>query len=183
MSRQYFEDLIIDPPNANQTAVTATTITSLWNVPQFSPIHAFDGYRVGKAYRLMAGGIVSTSASASTLIISPFFGTTTAGIALGASGGGVGQNMVVSLTNVPWFLHFVLIVRTVGAPGANSTVMGTGVWNCQGATGTIASNNTLTFGGTSGTVDLSVESGICIGWTLSVAGSCTPMWVTMQSLN
>jgi hypothetical protein len=192
MSRQYFEDLIIDPPLANITAVTATVETGLWNVAQFSPIHAFDAYKgAGKVYRLMAGGIWSTSASASTLIITPRIGTTTSGISLGASPGGgtgTGQTVVASLTNQAWFLHFVLVVRSVGAPGANSTVMATGQFQSQGATGTAASNVTLTFGGgtTAGTapsVDLSVETGIFIGWTLSVAGSCTPLWVTMQSLN
>src|SRR6516162_5128561 len=129
MSRQYFEDLIIDPPLANITAVTATVETGLWNVAQFSPIHAFDAYKgAGKVYRLMAGGIWSTSASASTLIITPRIGTTTSGISLGASPGGgtgTGQTVVASLTNQAWFLHFVLVVRSVGAPGANSTVMAT----------------------------------------------------------
>jgi hypothetical protein len=181
MSRQYFEDLIIDPPVANLTAVTATVETGLWNVAQFSPIHAFDAYKgVGKIYRLMAGGIFSTAAAASTLTITPRVGTTTAGITLGAS---IAQTVVASLTNEPWFLHSVWVVRTTGAPGANSTVMGTGLWNGGGAAATAASNNTVAFGGTSATCDLSIETGIFIGWTLTVAGSVTPMWVTMQSLN
>lgn len=183
MSRQYFEDLIIDPPLANLTAVTAAALTSLWNVPQFSPIHAFDGYRgAGKVYRLMAGGIFSTSGTPGTATLSPFFGTTTGGVALGAS---VAQTMVASLTNEAWFMHAVLVVRSVGAPGVNSNVVLTGQWQGGGAAGTAASNNTLTFGSTgSVAVDLSVETGICIGWTWSVAtDSITPLWVTMQSLN
>jgi|SRR5215469_4491378 len=180
MARQYFPDLIIDPPTANLTAITATVETGLWNVPQFSPIHAYDAYRgVGKVYHLMAGGIFSTGASG-TLTITPRIGTTTGGVTLGASNA---QTVVASLTNVPWFLNFVLVVRTLGAPGANSTVMGTGHFQGAGAAATAASNNTLTFGGTSATVDLTVETGIFIGWTLSVAGSVTPMWVTMQSMN
>jgi len=180
MSRQYFEDLIIDPPTANLTAVTATVETGLWNVAQFSPIHAFDGYKgVGKTYRLCAGGIFSTGASG-TLTITPRVGTTTGGITLGAS---IAQTVVASLTNEAWFLHSIWVVRSLGAPGANSVVNGTGIWNGGGAAATAASNNTVAFGGTPATCDLSVETGIFIGWTLSVAGSCTPQWVTMQSLN
>jgi len=180
MSRQYFEDLIIDPPLANLTAVTATTETGLWNVAQFSPIHAFDAYKgVGKIYRLCAGGIWSTGASG-TLTITPRVGTTTGGVTLGAS---IAQTVTPSITNEAWFMHSIWVVRTTGAPGANSTVMGTGVFNGGGAAATAASNNTVAFGGTSATADLSIETGIFIGWTLSVAGSVTPMFVTMQSLN
>lgn len=180
MSRQYFSEVIIDPPTANLTAVTATVETGLWNVAQFSPIHAFDGYRgVGKIYRLTAGGIWTTGASG-TLTITPRLGTSTGGVTMGAS---IAQTVTPSITNEAWFLHFMMVVRTLGAPGANSTVMGTGVFNGGGAAATAASNNTVAFGGTSATVDLSVETGIFIGWTLSVAGSCTPMFVSMQSLN
>src|SRR5215469_2887283 len=123
MSRQYFEDLIIDPPTANIVATTSTAETGLWNVAQFSPIHAFDGYKgVGKVYRLMAGGIFSTSSVAPTLILTPRVGTTTGGITLGAS---ITQTLPASLTNEAWFMHAVFVVRTLGAPGATSTVMGT----------------------------------------------------------
>lgn len=180
MSRQYFEDLIIDPPTANLAAVTATVETGLWNVAQFSPIHAFDGYKgVGKIYRLCAGGIFSTGASG-TLTITPRVGTTTSGVTLGAS---IAQTVVASLTNEAWFLHSIWVVRSLGAPGANSVINGTGIWNGGGTAATAASNNTVVFGGTPATCDLSVETGIFIGWTLSVAGSCTPQFVTMQSLN
>jgi len=180
MSRQYFEDLIIDPPTANLTAVTATVETGLWNVAQFSPIHAFDSYKgVGKIFRLCAGGIYSTGASG-TLTITPRVGTSTGGITLGAS---VAQTVPPSLTNEAWFMHFICVVRTLGAPGANSTVMGTGVFQGGGAAATASSGCQVLFGGTSATCDLSIETGIFIGWTLSVAGSCTPMFVTMQSMN
>lgn len=176
MARQYFPQVIIDPPIANLTAVTATVETGLWNVAQFTPIHAFDAYTgVGKIYQVSAGGILSTSASASTLTITPRLGTTTSGITLGAS---TGQTMPTSLTNVPWRISFTLVVRTLGAPGANSTCMGTGT-----LVGSGASAFAVGFGGTSATVDFSVETGIFIGWTLSVAGSCTPQYAFIQSLN
>lgn len=180
MSRQYFQDVIIDPPTANLSAVTATVETGLWNVAQFSPIHAFDAYKgVGKIYKLSAGGIYSTSTSG-TLTITPRIGTTTSGITLGAS---VAQTVPVSLTNEAWRMEFDLVIRTLGAPGANSTAIGTGCFWGGGAAATAASSCVVPFGGTSATADFSVETGIFIGWTLSVAGSCTPQYVYIQSLN
>lgn len=180
MARQYFPQLTNDPPTANLSAVTATVETGLWNVPQFTPIHAFDAYTgVGKIYRVTAGGIYSTSTSG-TLTITPRLGTTTSGITMGAS---VAQTVPVSLTNEPWWLQFVMVVRTLGAPGANSTVMGIGQFTGGGAAATASSGCQVHFGGTSATVDLSVETGIFIGWTLSVAGSCTPMHAFIETLN
>jgi len=183
MSRQYFEDLIIDPPTANITVTTSTAETGMWNVAQFSPIHAYDSYKgVGKVYRLMAGGIFTTSSVAPTLILTPRVGTTTGGVTLGVS---VTQTLPASLTNEAWFLHSVWVVRTLGAPGANSTVIGTGIWNGGGAAATAASNATIAFGGTSATCDLSIETGIFLGatWSTTATSAMTVHWITMQSLN
>lgn len=178
MARQYFVDLSADPPIANLTAVVATVETGLWNVAQFTPIPANDA-KAGKIYRLTAGGIVTTGASG-TLTITPRFGTTTGGVILGASGA---QTIPVSLTNVPWELSFCMIVRTVGPPGANSTVVGTGSYSMSGTLATAGSGMNVNYGGTVATVDLSVAAGIFIGWTLSVAGSCTPQYAFIQPYN
>jgi hypothetical protein len=183
MSRQYFEDLIIDPPVANISPTTSTAETGLWNVAQFSPIHAFDSYKgVGKVYRLQAGGLYSTSSVAPTLILTPRVGTTTSGITLGVS---VTQTLPASLTNEPWFMSSVWVVRTLGAPGANSTVMGTGTWQGGGAAATAGSGPQIAFGGTSATCDLSVETGIFLGatWSTTATNAITVIWITMQSLN
>jgi hypothetical protein len=179
MSRQYLADApYADGPIANLTAISATVETALYNAAQFAPIPANDA-RAGKVYLLRCGGIVSTGASG-TLTITPRIGTTTGGTTLGASGA---QTVVVSLTNVAWVLDFTLVIRTIGAPGANSTCIGTGNFQAAGAAATASSNIALAFGGTSATVDLSVAQALFIGWTLSVAGSCTPQWLTWQSLN
>lgn len=179
MPRQYFASVLAEPPIANLTAVTATTETILWNVSQYTPIAANDAVP-GKIYKVTAGGIMSF-ASTGTLIITPRFGlTVAAGITMGAS--------VVALTTPgattahPWVLEFYCVCRTVGAPGVNSTVMGTGVFH----TGIPAAGSlpaTQTFGGSSATVDASIATGICIGWTLSVAGTVTPQFAFIQSLN
>ena len=183
MSRQYFEDMPYgDVPIANLSAVTATTETILWN-QQFTLVPSNDA-RSGKVYRLTAGGILSTGASG-TLIITPRWGSGITGTTLGAS---VTQTVPINLTNVPWFMQAICTVRTVGAPGANSTVMLNGQFISAGAAATAGNAFALSFGGTSGTVDLSTTGsattgGIVIGWTLSVAGSCTPQQVIWQSLN
>ena len=87
-----------------------------------------------------------------------------------------------AITAHPWFLDMLLTVRSVGAPGANSVVV------CGGkfVTGIPSAGSlpaTQVFGGTPATVDVSVASGICIGWTLSVAGTITPQQVVLQRLN
>lgn len=178
MSRQYFQDLLAEPPIANLAAITATTETALWNAAQFSSIAAGDG-KPGKIYVVRAGGIVTFNSSG-TLTITPRFGLTTGGVTLGAS---IAQTVPGVITNQPWCLEFYLIVRTLGAPGANSTVFGTGTFTTNGTgTATLAGFG-LAFGGTQGTVDLSVASGLTFGWALTVAGSVTPGYAFIQSLN
>jgi hypothetical protein len=177
--RQYFSGLVVDPPIANLTAVTATTETALWDARQYSPIQANEA-TPGKIWRLKAGGIMSFAATG-TLIITPRLGLTVgAGISLGPS--------VVALTTPgattahAWWLEFILACRTLGAPGANSTFIGTGCFH----TGIPAAGSlpgTQVFGGTSATADASIATGITLGWTLSVAGTVTPQWVTMEALN
>ncbi len=179
MPRQYFQSLLADSPVANLTAVTATSETALWSAAQFTPIAANDAV-AGKIYEVTAGGIMSF-ASTGTLIITPRWGLTVgAGITMGAS--------VVALTTPgattahPWVLKFYCVCRTVGAPGANSTVMGTGMFT----TGIPAAGSlpaTQVFGGTSATVDVSIATGITIGWTLSVAGTVTPQYCFIESHN
>jgi hypothetical protein len=175
MTRQYFADMLNEPPLVNQSAITATVETALMNAAQFAPIPANDG-RAGKVYRLIAGGIMSFAATGS-LTITPRFGLTVgAGISMGAS---PAQTSPGVTTNQPWRLEMDVVVRNVGAPGVNSTVIGVGKFLTNGVTGDFG----LLFGGTQATVDLSIPTGITIGWTLSVAGSITPQYGYLQSMN
>jgi hypothetical protein len=179
MSRQYFADTLCEPPIANLTAVTATTETALWSAAQYSPIEANDA-KPGKIYQVKAGGIMSFAATGN-LIITPRFGLTVgAGITMGASV--VGLTTPGTTTAHAWYLQYTVIIRTVGAAGANSTAIGTGTFS-TGIPSAGSLPATQTFGGTSATVDVSIATGITIGWTLSVAGTVTPQWVVMQSLN
>lgn len=178
MGRQYFEDTLVDPPIANQSAVVATSETIMWNVTNYSPIAAGDA-KPGKIWVCRAGGIMSF-ASTGTLTLTARFGLTVgAGITMGAS---VAQTTPGATTNQPWYMEFTCVCRTVGAPGVNSTVIGTGFF-ISNATATAGTAVAMAFGGTSATVDVSIATGLCFGWTLSVAGTMTPEWITMQSPN
>jgi hypothetical protein len=179
VGRQNFANVLNDPPIAALTAVTATTETALWLASRYTAIPANDCV-AGKIYRVRAGGIMSFAATG-TLIITPRFGLTVgAGISMGAS--------VVALTTPgattahPWTLDFEFVVQSVGDPGANSKVFGTGAFH-TGIPSAGSLPATQTFGGTQATVDVSIATGITIGWTLSVAGTCTPSYAYIQSVN
>jgi hypothetical protein len=179
MARQFFQDVTKTPPLADLTAVTATTETGLWLPAAFTPIYAGDP-DVGRMYQVTAGGIVTTSTSG-TLTITPRYGLTTAGVSLGAS---QAQTVTVSLTNVPWQLQFTLVFRAVSSAASSSTCVGTGTFFMPGAAATAGAGMNVSFGGTVvTTADTTINSGIFIGWTLSVAGSVTPRYAFIQTLN
>jgi hypothetical protein len=179
MARQYFADgPFIDPPVASGSALTATTAEALWTGATFTPIYANDP-KAGKIYHVVAGGIMSTSASASTLILVPQYGVL-GGTTIGTS---VTQTVPASLTNVPWTLEFWLVFRTIGAAGTNSTCIGTGYFVSAGTAATAGSAFSLSFGGTSASVDATINSGITFSKTLSVAGSFTTQYAFIHSLN
>jgi len=182
MARQYlFEGPYIDPPvSAPLSANTATTAVDMWTGATYTPIFANDP-KAGKIYVVEAGGIISTGASG-TLTITPFYGTSS-GVALGAS---AAQTVAVSLTNVPWSLRFVVVFRTIGAAGANSTLTCSGVFNMSGTLATAGSGTTIPFGSTSTTstsVDATVNKDITIQKTLSVAGSFSTNWCYISAIN
>jgi hypothetical protein len=181
-ARQYLQDgPYIDPPvSAPLSANAATTAVDMWTGATYTPIYANDP-KAGKIYVVEAGGIVSTGASG-TLTISPFYGTS-GGVALGAS---AAATVPVSITNQPWMLRFVVVFRTIGAAGANSTLTCTGVLEFSGVAATADSNASITFGSTSTTstsVDATLNKDITIQKTLSVAGSWSTNWAYIYSIN
>jgi hypothetical protein len=173
-------DTLADPPLANLTAVTATVETILWNVSNYTPINANDA-RPGKIYKMTAGGIV-TFATTGLISVTPRIGLTVgAGITMGVTPNPVNVPGTIE-TNVPWTMEFNMVCRTIGAPGANSTFIGTGWMNIAGLA-TAGQAISIGFGGTVATADASIATGICIGWTLTVAGSITPQYAFIQSMN
>ena len=127
------------------------------------------------------GGTCTTGASG-TLTITPRFGLVIGGTSLGASGA---QTVVPSITTAPFLYRCFVAFRSIGLPGANSTVVCNGEWASGGAVATAAS---ATYVGhmTTGaaiSVDVSVASGLWIGVTFSVAPSVIPQWHIWRSLN
>lgn len=177
MARQYLQDgPFIDPPVASGSALVSTSIEDLWLGLTFTPIFANDP-KAGKIYTVEAGGIMSF-AGTGALTITPTYGGA-AGVALGAS---VAYTTPGATTAQPWFLKFNLVFRTIGAAGANSTAIGTGFFTTA-STGTAGTSVIIPFGGTSASVDATVNKDIHIRKTLSVAGSITTQYVYIFAVN
>src|SRR5580765_272075 len=179
MSRQYFADTLTEPVNAAYTTITATSETVL--IPTaLTPIAANEP-RAGKVYELMVGGTCTTGASGS-LIITPRYGLVIGGTSLGAS---PTQTVVPSITTAPFIYRCWLIIRSIGLPGANSTVVCSGTWSAGGAIATAASETSVAHctTGAAISVDTSVASGLWIGVTFSIAPSVIPQWHLWRSLN
>lgn len=180
MGRQVFQDgPYIDPQVANGTALVATTAEALWIGATFTPIFANDP-KAGKIYCIRAGGILSTGASG-TLILIPQYGV------LGGTTLGTSQTVTVpiNMSNVAWTLEFDMIFRTIGAAGANSTCIGTGKFTTAPFTSAPGAGIScvIPFGGTSAAVDATINSGFTISKTLSVAGSITVQYAYIFSRN
>jgi hypothetical protein len=179
MSRQYFADVLTEPVAASFATITATTETVL--IPTaLTPIPAYEP-RPGKVYELLVGGTVTTG-TAGTLIITPRYGLVIGGTSLTAS---PTQNYVPSITTAPFLYRCLLVFRSVGLPGANSTVLCTGKWESGGAVATASSQTSVQHStATAGvSVDASVAAGLWIGVTFSVAPSVIPTWHLWRSLN
>lgn len=186
MSRQYFADLPNGDPNTvNYGAITGTTEASLWGAlvgsswpTQIQPSEV----RPGKVWKLSAGGIITTSTTGA-FTLTPRVGQVIGGITLGAS---IAQTVPgTALTNQAWYLEFNLVCRTVSPVATSSTFIGTGFFIASGLGGAAGAPLAISMGGTSATADTTgtTACGLWMGYTLSVAGSCTPQWLTWQSLN
>lgn len=179
MSRQYFADVLSEPNvNADFTTITATTETVL--IPTlYTAIPAFDP-RPGKVYELIIGGTCTTG-TAGTLTITPRYGTTISGTAIGTSGA---QNYVPSITTAPFIFKLWLSFRTIGLAGANSSCFCVYEWHSLGAVATASSETAVVGGGGAVTsVDATVASAIWVGVTFSVAPSVIPRFHSFRSYN
>lgn len=158
-----------DPHVVSGTALVSTSAEALWLGTDFTFIGANEP-KASRVYCVKAGGILSTGASG-TLILIPQYGV------LGGTTLGTSQTVTVpiNMTNVAWKLEFDLVFRVLGAAGVNSTCIGTGTFTTAPFTSAPAAGIScvIPFGGTSATVDASINSGITISKTLSVAGSMT----------
>lgn len=159
------------------TALVGTTEEAL--VPTlYTGIGATESYP-GKTWKLTCGGIM-TWAATGTLTFTPRVGLVIGGITLGVSP--VAQTTPGVVTANPWTLEFWLQCKSLGLAGANSTFIGTGSFRSTG-TGTAGTAAQVTFGGTLATADATINTGLWMGKTLSVAGSITPQWGVFEALN
>ncbi len=172
-ARQLFNDgPYIDPPIANLTTLTATTIEDLWTSTIYTPIFANDP-KAAKIYCVRAGGTISLTGG--TAIITPQLNTSST--ALGASLT-VGT---VTATIAAWYLVFDLVIRTVGTAG---TCIGTGFMAMNGGVGSGTANpNLIAFGGTSAAINTTVNDAIQIRKTLSTTNSVIPEFAYIFSRN
>lgn len=162
----------IDPPIANLTTLTSTSIEDLWTAGTYTPIFANDP-KAAKIYCVRAGGTISLTGG--TAIITPQLATSST--ALGASLT-VGT---VTCTIAAWYLAFDLVIRTVGAAG---TCIGTGYMVFNGGVVSGSANpNMIVFGGTSAAINTTVNDGVQIRKTLSTTNSVIPQFAYIFGRN
>ena len=167
---------------ADQTAVTGTSETGLWPASQYTGIAA-NTVRAGQVWYCTAFGVATTAASAQgNITLTPRWGTSTGGTSLGAS---AATALVASASNQPWKLEYMFVARTVGLAGANSNMVGNGVFSTQPAVIAAATGNQITFGSTANvSVDLSIAAGLFMGITLgSASDSFKTLFVGLESIN
>lgn len=174
---QWFTSLQRPVMTADQTAVAGVAEGALW-APRYAALPSFFAF-AGKKARIRASGVMTTAATPGTLILTPRYGTSTAGTSLGA--GVVSGTLAASKTNVPWFFDSMVLCRSEGTAGS---LLFYGVWESpQGYTtapGIVeaGSNAAVTVDTTAAT------SGIVLGATHSVAGSSsTARQLAIEALN
>jgi hypothetical protein len=183
-ARQYFRELLGEPPIVNQTTVAAAADTILWDAASLTPIPA-NSIQAGQTYKVTAWGITTTAVTGSqTVILNPRFGTTTGGTALGVSRTQP-VNAIVK-TNIPWHLQMWVHFRTIGSAG---TATCGGFLVAESIIGTAATTNTapVAFGTgatTATTVNTTVAAGLVVTITPSLSTQTyTTMGVVLESLN
>lgn len=176
MGRQFFQDgPYIDPPLSALTTLSSTSIEDIWAGITWTPIFANDA-KAGKIYSVRAGGTISLTGG--TMIITPQWGPagTTLGVSLTAG--------TLTQTITAWYLSFDLVFRVIGAAGANSTCIGTGIINIGSGVGSgTGTGNAITFGGTSASVDSTINGNVTIRKTASTTNSMIPLFVYIFSRN
>lgn len=175
---QTFSELVEPVLDRDLSAVSpaAATETVLWTPNTTTLPHTAipaNTLRSGQTVKVRASGLMTVPATPGTVIITPRFGTSTAGVTLGASAPAVAA--VASLTNTPWVLQFDAIVRTTGSGAATTGVLvGGGTFESAGVA------RDIVFGGTTATIDTTAAGGIVFGITDSVISlSYTPKMITL----
>ena len=182
-TRQGFQGMDCnDFPPTVFSSVTGTSITALWT-SIWTGIAANDP-RTGKVYYCAFGGIYTTSSAATTLILTPSYGTSatqTSDVTLATS---ATATIPASITNGPFYGELYVGFRSVGLAPSSGSVWCSGVASFGGPSGFTGSAIAIPFSSTSAvTVDNTTAQGIIMFMTSSVAQTYTCEWVTLQSLN
>jgi hypothetical protein len=126
-------------------AKTTTFLLSAAQAERSLAIPLGAGVRAGKVFQFTAAGIMSTGDYQGTLMISPYYGASTAAISLGPS---KEQAYVPGLVDVPWRIVGTLVFRTVSLVTGSSTVWCTGEFLSGGDPNIEGSGLTIPFGTT-----------------------------------
>lgn len=196
MARQYFASTLADSCIVAPSTGSITTITGIFTpaqANQFFPIgYGLAAPFAGQVYRFEMGGIMTTG-TAGTLVITPFFGPSTAqsgltgAVSLGAS---AAQNYVASQTNIPWHMTGCLAFRVISQAATSSTCWCSGSFDAIGAVATAGSGMNVVFGSTAavsvdttGTAAAGSFGALNFGVTFSVASTITCEWTSWMALN
>lgn len=159
------------PPSAVQANVASLNgEAALWSTALWTPLPA-NGNLAPDAYRLAVSWTTTTSTSPGNLTINPRLGSFAAGA---SSSGGVamGADAAITLTasiTTQWYCRGDITIRTIGAPGANSTAIGFFNVVAKPATaGTGAATINDVFGHTAASYDASIASGVVLGMANTV---------------
>lgn len=153
-------------PVVAPAAVTGVTVeTALFSAVLYSSIPA--GFlRSPQTFSLYISGLVTSSAAAQTVILTPRVGTSTAGAALGAS---TALALGSTITNAFWDTWFNFTTRAVGS-GTAAAIYGIGDARVGQTAGPTATLVTGLYGGTVANFDSTIAQGLFMGVTPSAAG-------------
>lgn len=174
---------VANPSSFGQVASTNVE-TNIWTPAIWTPIPANTMY-AGKAFKVSFGGIFSTSSSAPTSTWTPRCGqssTPASNVTLGAT---TGTTMIASLSNVPFYGEFTLVIRALGLAASGATGTGNG-FICIGGITTAAGIVQSMGAAVPTTLDNTAASGLIVSqtWgTSQAANTLTCQWTFLRSLN
>lgn len=190
MPTQGFRSLVgPEPPLANQTAISGVAVeTAVWDAANLTPLQAstYGGLQADQVFKVTAYGVMTTAVTGSqTLTVTPRFGTTTGGTALGASQAHPLAAKV--FTNTNWLLEMWVHFRTVGSSGTATCVGRMSALPIVGVAASTVEGGNLMFGtgsATATTVNTTTAQGLFVGFTPSLSTQAyTCLGVIFESLN
>jgi hypothetical protein len=178
-SRQYFADVINDPPIASGGNLTSTSEELMWAPTDFTRIPANDA-RPSKIYEVTVGG-TNTLGTTGVMSFTPRLGLVIGSPTLGVTIVPVAPPTTIITANA-FYMKFTCVCRVIGAAGANSTFVGTGMYHTGGLAAT-GSHYSIEYGGLVATADASIATAIGITKTITAAATFIVFFVYIQSLN